>query len=161
MTTESKPGTRTGLSPLLGAVGAGAVAVLVLVLAASVTAGRPAVVGAATGRSPDAGRVRPGRRRRGRRRPPDARGLAARGPPDLPPPAPRPGALRVVGHHRAGVTDETLSRAGSRPVISVTLLWLVARWSLATRQRIPLYDTPAAERVAPITPGVSDDRPDC
>ena len=49
MTTESKPGTRTGLSPLLGAVGAGAVAVLVLVVVASLTDGRPAVVGAAGG----------------------------------------------------------------------------------------------------------------
>ena len=49
MTTESKPGTRTGLSPLLGAVAAGAVAVLVLVVVASLTDGRPAVVGAAGG----------------------------------------------------------------------------------------------------------------
>ena len=49
MTTDSKPGPRSGLSPLVGAVGAGAVAVLVLVVVAALTDGRPAVVGAAAG----------------------------------------------------------------------------------------------------------------
>ena len=49
MTTESKPGTRNGLSPLLGAMASGAAAVPVLVLVAALVDGRPAVVGAASG----------------------------------------------------------------------------------------------------------------
>ena len=49
MTTESKQDTRTGLPPLLGALGAGAAAVLVLVAVGAAVGGRAAVVGAATG----------------------------------------------------------------------------------------------------------------
>ena len=44
MTTESTQDTRTGFSPLLGALAAGAAAVLVLVVAAALVDGRAAVV---------------------------------------------------------------------------------------------------------------------
>ena len=47
MTTESKTGPRQGLSPVLGALAAGTVAVLVLVVVAGLTDGRPGVLGAA------------------------------------------------------------------------------------------------------------------
>ena len=148
MTTESKPGTRTGLSPLLGAVGAGAVAVLVLVLAASVTAGRPAVVGAATGGVLTLVVF--------------ALGVAVVGAvARLMPAASMLVALMtyvlqllvlalcVVAIDRAGVTGETLSRGWfAAGVISVTLLWLVGQVVAATRQRIPLYDTPATDELA-------------
>ena len=49
MTTESKQDTRTGLTPLLGALGAGAGGVLALVVAAAIAVGQAAVVGAAVG----------------------------------------------------------------------------------------------------------------
>src|SRR6478672_12638433 len=49
MTTESKTGPRTGVSPVLGALGAGTVAVLVLLVVAGLVDGRPGVVGAAIG----------------------------------------------------------------------------------------------------------------
>ena len=50
MTTESMHRTRSGSSPLLGALGSGAVAVVVLAaVAAALVDGRPAVLGAAVG----------------------------------------------------------------------------------------------------------------
>jgi ATP synthase protein I len=141
MTTESKPGTRTGLSPLLGAVGAGAVAVLVLVVAASVTDGRPAVVGAAAGGVLTLVVF--------------AFGIAVVGAvARLMPSASMLVALMtyalqllvlalcVVAIDRADVGAETLSRGWfAAGVISVTLLWLVGQLVAATRQRIPVYDT--------------------
>lgn len=141
MTTESKPGTRTGLSPLLGAVGAGAVAVLLLVVAASVTDGRPAVVGAAAGGVLTLVVF--------------AFGIAVVGAvARLMPSASMLVALMtyalqllvlalcVVAIDRADVGAETLSRGWfAAGVISVTLLWLVGQLVAATRQRIPVYDT--------------------
>ena len=49
MTTASTHPTRRGLSPLLGALVAGAVAVVVLAVVAALAAGRPAFLGASTG----------------------------------------------------------------------------------------------------------------
>src|SRR5688572_26601721 len=49
MTTESKTGPRTGLSPVLGALAAGTVAVLLLVLLGALVDGRPGAVGALAG----------------------------------------------------------------------------------------------------------------
>ncbi len=49
MTTESKTGPRRGLSPVLGALAAGTVAVVVLLVVAGIVDGRPGVVGAAVG----------------------------------------------------------------------------------------------------------------
>lgn len=141
MTTESKPGTRTGLSPLLGAVGAGAVAVLVLVVAAAVTDGRPAVVGAAAGGVLTlvvfaSGIV--------------VVGLVAR----LMPGASLLVALMtyalqllvlalcITAIDQAGVGAETLSRGWfASGVIAVTMLWMLGQLVAATRQRIPVYDT--------------------
>ncbi len=142
MTTESKQGTRTGLSPLLGALGSGAVAVLALVLAGALTAGRSAVVGAATGGLLTLAVF--------------ALGIAvvamvARVLPSasllvalmtyvlqllvL--------ALCIAAIERAGVTAETLSRGWfAAGVIAVTVLWLVGQLVSATRQRIPAYDLP-------------------
>lgn len=144
MTTESKPGTRTGLSPLLGAVGAGAVAVLVLVVAASVTDGRAAVVGAASGGVLTLVVF--------------ALGIAVVGAvARLMPSASMLVALMtyalqilvlalcVAAIERADVGAETLSRgwfAGG--VIAVTLLWMVGQLVTATRQRIPVYETTTA-----------------
>jgi len=141
MTTESKPDTRNGLSPLLGAVAAGAVAVLVLVVAASLTDGRPAVVGAASGGVLTLVVF--------------ALGVAVVGAVARLMPAASllvalmtyalqllVLALVVVAIQRAGVGAETLSRGWfAAGVIAVTLLWLVGQVLAATRQRIPVYDT--------------------
>ena len=143
MTTASKPGTRTGLSPLLGAVGAGAVAVILLVVAASVTDGPAAVVGAATGGVLTLVVY--------------ALGIAVVGAvARLMPSASMLVALMtyalqllvlalcVAAIEQAGVSGETLSRGWfAAGVIAVTLLWLVGQVATATRQRIPLYDTTA------------------
>lgn len=142
MTTESKQGTRTGLSPLLGAMGSGAVAVLVLVVAAAVAEGRSAVVGAATGGSLTLVVFALGIA---------VVGMVAR----LLPSASLLVALMtytlqllvlalcVAAIDRAGVTGETLSRGWfAAGVIAVTLLWLVGQLVAATRQRIPAYGTP-------------------
>ena len=141
MTTESKPGTRTRVSPLLGAVAAGAVAVLVLVVAAALTDGRPAVVGAASGGVLTLVVF--------------AVGVAAVGAVARLLPAASllvalltyalqllVLALVVAAIQRAGVGAETLSRGWfAAGVIAVTMLWLVGQVVAATRQRIPLYDT--------------------
>jgi ATP synthase protein I len=141
MTTESKPGTRTGVPPLLGALASGAVAVLVLVVVASLTDGRPAVVGAATGGVVTLAVFALGIA---------VVGLVARV---------MPGAsllvalmtyalqllvlaLVVASLERADVSAETLSRGWfAAGVIAVTLLWMVGQLVAATRQRIPAYET--------------------
>lgn len=141
MTTESKPGTRTGVSPLLGAVASGAVAVLVLVVVGALTDGRPAVVGAAAGGVLTLAVFALGIA---------VVGMVAR----LMPSASMLVALMtyalqllvlalvVAALERADVGAETLSRGWfAAGVIVVTLLWLVGQLVAATRQRIPAYDT--------------------
>lgn len=143
MTTESKQDTRTGLSPLLGALGAGAVAVLVLVVAAALVDGRAAVVGAAAGGVLTLAVF--------------ALGVAvvtvvAR----LMPSASLLVALMtyalqllvlalcIAAIERAGVGDADLSRGWfAAAVIAVTLLWVTGQLVAATRQRIPVYELPA------------------
>lgn len=140
MTTESKPGPRTGLTPLLGAVAAGVVAVIGLVIAAALIDGRAAVVGAAAGGvltlvvfALGIGVV----------------GAVAR----LMPAASLLVALMtyalqllvlavcITAIDRAGVDDETLARGWfAAGVIAVTLLWIVGQVVAATRQRIPVYE---------------------
>jgi ATP synthase protein I len=141
MTTESKPGTRTG-SPLLGALGSGAVAVLVLVVVAALVDGRAAVVGAAVGGVLTLAVFALGVA---------AVNAVARAMPSasmlvalmtyvlqllvL--------ALAVAAIQRAGVGPETLSRGWfAAAVIVVTLLWLAGQVVTAMRQRIPAYDLP-------------------
>jgi ATP synthase protein I len=141
MTTESKPGTRTGVPPLLGALASGAIAVIVLVVVASLTDGRAAVVGAATGGVVTLAVFALGIA---------VVGLVARV---------MPGAsllvalmtyalqllvlaLVVASLERADVSAETLSRGWfAAGVIAVTLLWMVGQLVAATRQRIPAYET--------------------
>lgn len=143
MTTESKPDTRTGMSPLLGALGAGAAAVLVLVLAAALVDDRAAVVGAGTGGVLTLAVF--------------ALGVAvvtfvAR----LLPAASLLVALMtyalqllvlalcVASIERAGVTGEDLSRGWfATAVIAVTLSWVIGQLVTATRQRIPAWDLPS------------------
>lgn len=145
MTTDSKPGPRTGISPLLGAVAAGAVAVLVLVVAASLTDGRAAVVGAASGGVLTLVVF--------------ALGIAAVGAvARLMPAASLLVALMtyalqllvlglcIVAIDRAGVGAETLARGWfAAGVIAVTLLWMAGQLVAATRQRIPVYEPTAAD----------------
>ena len=145
MTTESKTGPRQGLSPVLGALAAGTVAVLVLVVVAGLTDGRPGVVGAAVGGVVTLMVF--------------ALGLAAVGfVARLLPGASMLVALMtyalqllvlalvVTGIDRADAGAETLSRGWfAAAVIVVTLTWLVGQLVAATRQRIPLYET-AADR---------------
>jgi hypothetical protein len=144
MTTESKPGTRNGLSPLLGGVGSGAVAVLVLVVAAVLVDGRAGLVGAAAGGVMTLVVFTLGV---------SVVGLVARVMPSasllvalmtyalqllvL--------ALCVAAIEQSGLTEETLSRGWfAAAVIAVTLLWMVGQLVTATRQRIPAFDTPTA-----------------
>lgn len=143
MTTESKQGTRTGLSPLLGAVAAGAVGVLVLVVAGALTDGRAAVVGAVSGGVLTLAVF--------------ALGIAVVGAvARLMPSASLLVALMtyalqllvlavcVAAIDQSGVDGETLSRGWfAAGVITVTLLWMVGQLVAFTRQRIPVYDTPA------------------
>ena len=140
MTTESKHSTRSGSSPLLGALGSGVVAVLLLVGAAAVVDGRPAVLGALVGGvltllvfALGVGLV----------------SLVAR----LLPPASLLVALMTyvlqllvlgvcVGAIDASVDAATLSRGWfAAAVIAVTALWVVGQLVAATRQRIPAYET--------------------
>jgi hypothetical protein len=140
MTTESKPGTRTGLSPLLGAVGSGVVAVLVLVVGAALVDGRPGATGAAVGGVLTLVVLASGI---------VVVGVVAR----LLPAASLLVALMtyalqllvlalvVVAIDRAGVDGDTMSRGWfAAGVIAVTMLWLVGQVVAATRQRIPAYD---------------------
>jgi ATP synthase protein I len=142
MTTESKTGPRKGLSPVLGALGLGALAVLVLTVVAGLTDGRPAVVGASAGGVLTLTVFASGVA---------AVGFVARL---------LPGAsllvalltyalqllvlaLVVAAIERADVTGATLSRGWfAAAVIVVALTWVVGLLVTATRQRIPLYDTP-------------------
>jgi ATP synthase protein I len=140
MTTESKPGTRTGLSPLLGALGSGVVAVLVLVIVAALTDGRAAVVGAVSGGVLTLAVF--------------ALGVAAVNAVARTMPSASMLvalmtyalqllvlALCVVAIDRAGVGADTLSRGWfAAGVIVVTLLWLGGQVVAAMRQRIPVYD---------------------
>ena len=144
MTTESQQDTRTGLSPLLGALGAGAVAVLVLVVAAALVDGRAAVVGAAGGGVLTLAVF--------------ALGVAvvsvvAR----LMPSASLLVALMtyalqllvlalcIAAIERAGVSGADLSRGWfAAAVIAVTLLWVTGQLVAATRQRIPVYELPSS-----------------
>lgn len=145
MTTESHRDTRTGLSPLLGAVAAGAVAVLALVVAASLTDGRPAVVGAASGGLLTLVVFAFGVA---------VVGVVAR----LVPAASLMVALLtyalqllvvalcITAINRAGVGPETLDRGWfAAGVIAVTLLWMAGHLVAATRQRIPVYETATAD----------------
>ncbi|MDR7251195.1 ATP synthase protein I [Nocardioides sp. BE266] len=143
MTTESKQDTRRGLSPLLGALGAGAVAVLVLVLAAALASDRAAVAGAAGGGVLTLAVF--------------ALGVAvvtvvAR----LMPSASLLVALMtyalqllvlglcIAAIERADVGAEDLSRGWfAAGVIAVTLLWVTGQLVAATRQRIPAYELPS------------------
>lgn len=140
MTTESKPSPLAGSPPLLGAVGAGTVGVLVLVVAAAVSDGRPAVVGAAAGGVMTLvvfalGIV--------------VVGLVAR----LMPAASLLVALMtyalqllvlglcITAIDQGGMGTETLSRGWfAAGVIAVTTLWTVGQLVATTRERIPVYD---------------------
>ncbi len=141
MTTESKTGPRKGLSPVLGALGVGGLAVLVLMVVAGLTDGRPAVVGSGVGGVLTLTVFALGV---------SAVGFVARL---------LPGAsllvalltyalqllvlaLVVAAIERADVTGATLSRGWfAAAVIVVALTWVVGLLVAATRQRIPLYDT--------------------
>jgi ATP synthase protein I len=143
MTTESKHDTRTGLSPLLGALGAGAVAVLVLVVAAALVDGRAAVVGAASGGvltlavfSAGVAVVTVVARLM-----PSASLLVALMTYAL---QLLVLALCIAAIERAGVSGEELSRGWfAAAVIAVTLLWVTGQLVAATRQRIPAYELPS------------------
>ena len=153
MTTESKTGPRTGMSPVLGALALGAVVVLVLAVVAALVDGRPGVVGAGVGGvltltvfALGVGTV----------------GFVAR----LLPSASLLVALMtyalqllvlalvVTAIDRAGVDAETLSRGWfAAAVIVVALAWMVGQLVAATRQRIPVFDAPSE---APATDELAD-----
>src|SRR6478672_2173216 len=142
MTTESKTGPRQGLSPVLGALGAGVVAVLVLLVVAGLVDGRPAVVGVAAGGVLTLVVFALGLAVVGfvARLLPSASLLVALMTYVLP-----LLVLALVGaaSDGAGVDASTLSRGWfAAAVIAVTLAWVVGQLVAATRQRIPLYDTP-------------------
>jgi hypothetical protein len=142
MTTESKTGPRQGLSPVLGALGAGTLAVLVLLVVAGLSDGRPAVVGVAIGGVLTLVVF--------------ALGLAVVGfVARLLPGASLLVALMtytlqllvlalvVAAIDGAELGAGTLSRGWfAAAVIVVTLTWVVGQLVAATRQRIPAYDTP-------------------
>lgn len=143
MTTESKTGPRNGLSPLLGALASGAVVVVVLVVVAALSSGRPGVVGVAVGGVLTLAVFALGVA---------VVGFVAR----LVPGASLLVALMtyvlqllvlalVVGAIDGADLDAgTLSRGWfATGVIVVTVTWLVGQVVTATRQRIPVYDTPA------------------
>ena len=144
MTTESKTGPATGLSPVLGALAAGTVAVVVLLVVAGLSDGRPGVTGAAVGGVLTLAVF--------------ALGLAAVGfVARLLPAASLLVALMtyllqllvlalvVVALDGADVGAETLSRGWfAAAVIVVTLTWLAGQLVAATRQRIPVYDLSSA-----------------
>ena len=146
MTTESMHRTRSGSSPRLGALGSGAVAVVVLAVAAVLLDGRPAVVGAVVGGLVTLAVFGFGTA---------LVSLVAR----LVPAASLLVALLtytlqllvlalvVAGLERADLDAATLSRGWfAAGVIAVTALWLVGQVVAATRQRIPVYESPEADR---------------
>lgn len=144
MTTESKTGPRTGLSPVLGALAAGTVAVLVLVVVGALVAGRPGAVGAAAGGVLTLAVF--------------ALGLAAVGfVARLLPGASLLVALMtyalqllvlfvtVAAIDEADLGADTLSRGWfAAAVVVVTLTWVVGQLVAVTRQRIPVYDLSSA-----------------
>ena len=152
MTTESQTGPRRGVSPVLGAWGAGTVAVLVLLVVAVLADGRPAVVGVATGGVLTLVVFALGVA---------AVGFVAR----LLPGASLLVALMtyalqllvlalvVAAIDGAQLSAETLSRGWfAAAVIAVTLAWVVGQLVAATRQRIPVYDTPSSTTLStPLT----------
>src|SRR6478672_11454159 len=153
MTTESKTGPRQGLSPVLGALGAGVVAVLVLLVVAGLVDGRPAVVGVATGGVLTLVVFALGLA---------VVGVVAR----LLPSASLLVALMtyvlqllvlalvVAAIDGSGADATTLARGWfAAAVIAVTLAWVVGQLVAATRQRIPAWDTPAD---APARTGLVD-----
>lgn len=140
MTTESKTGPRQGLSPVPGALAAGTVAVLFLLVVAALVDGRPGVVGVSAGGVLTLVVFGLGLA---------AVGFVAR----LLPGASLLVALMtyalqllvlavVVGAiDGAGIGADTFSRGWfAAAVILVTLAWLVGQLVGATRQRIPVYD---------------------
>ena len=143
MTTESKTGPRKGLSPLVGALASGVVVLLVLVVAAALSTGRPGVIGAGAGGVLTLAVFALGIA---------AVSFVAR----LVPGASLLVALMtyvlqllvlalvVAAIDRADVDGETLSRSWfAAAVIAVALTWVVGQLVGATRQRIPVYDTPS------------------
>ena len=141
MTTESKTGPRNGLSPLLGALASGAVMVVLLVVLAALTSGRPGVVGVAAGGVLTLAVFTLGVA---------VVGFVAR----LLPGASLLVALMtyvlqllvlalvVAAIDGADLGAETLSRGWfAAGVIAVTLTWVAGQLVAATRQRIPVYDT--------------------
>lgn len=153
MTTESKTGPRKGLSPLVGALASGVVVLLVLVVAAALSTGRTGVIGAGTGGVLTLAVFALGIA---------AVSFVAR----LVPGASLLVALLtyalqllvlalvVAAIDRADVDGETLSRGWfAAAVIAVTLAWVVGQLVVATRQRIPVYDTPSS---APATGELAD-----
>lgn len=143
MTTESKTGPRNGLSPLLGALASGVVMVVVLVVVAALASGRPGAVGAAGGGVLTLAVFTLGVA---------AVGFVAR----LLPGASLVVALMtyalqllvlalvVAAIDGADLGAETLSRGWfAAAVIAVALTWVVGQLVAATRQRIPVYDTPS------------------
>jgi ATP synthase protein I len=145
MTTESMQDTRRGASPLLVAGMAGALAVVVLVVAGGVAGGAPGATGALVGGgltlavfALGVGMV----------------DLAARV---------LPGAslmvalltytlqllvlvIAVVVLDRSGLAGDEVSRGWfAAGVIAVTVLWLSGQVVAATRQRIPAFDEPPTD----------------
>ena len=140
MTTESTQDTRTGFSPLLGALAAAAAAVLVLVVVAALVDGRAAVVGAAGGGVLTLAVFACGVAVVSvvARMMPSASLLVALMTYAL---QLLVLALCVAAIERAGVGPEDLSRGWfATAVIVVTLLWVVGQLAAAMRQRIPVYD---------------------
>ena len=148
MTTASTHTTRRGSSPLLGALAAGAAAVLVLAVLAVATEGRPALLGASVGGVLTLVVF--------------ALGVAAvSAVARVLPPASLLVALMTyvlqlvvlgvcVGTIDALVDAATLSRGWfAAGVIAVTALWVVGQLVAATRQRIPAFETGEATAAAP------------
>lgn len=148
MTTESRTGPRTGLSPVLGALALAAAAVVVVAVVASLSDGRPGVVGATTGGVLTLAVFALGIA---------AVGFVAR----LVPGASMLVALMtyllqllvlalvVTAIDRSGVGPGTLSRGWfAAGVIVVTLAWLVGQLVAATRQRMPVYDLSSSDELA-------------
>ena len=144
MTTESQTDPRQGLSPVLGALGAGTVAVLVLLVVSGLADGRPAVVGVVTGGVLTlvvfalgvavvgfVARLLPGASLLVALMTYALQLLVL--------------ALVVAAIDGAQLSAATLSRGWfAAAVIAVTLTWVVGQLVAATRQRIPLYDTPSS-----------------
>ena len=155
MTTASTHTTRRGSSPLLGALAAGAVAVIVLAVVAAAVEGRPALLGASVGGVLTLLVF--------------ALGVAAvSAVARVLPPASLLVALMTyvlqlvalgvcVGTIDALVDAATLSRGWfAAGVIAVTTLWVLGQVVAATRQRIPAYEThdaPAAAQERDRHPG--------